>query len=150
MKFVTMSTFCALPALMLASALALGACSSRPEPAPEPTLADFMEQSAQVYADEAAARQALADRWRDGNQLIADGNRQQRDAADTIKKAERDVKRAEREIKKHQDRLAKAQKSLTDAQGAQAAGAEKLAAGQQMKADAEAQFRAAYPEAPLP
>lgn len=145
-----MMTFRALPALALASALVLGACSSRPEPAPEPTLADFMEQSAQVYVDEAAARQALADRWRDGNQLIADGNRQQREAADTIKKAERDVKRAEREIKKQQDRLEKAQKSLADANSARTAGAEKLAAGQKMKADAEAQFRAAYPEAPLP
>lgn len=129
--------------------LALAGCTSRPAASPDPTPADFMEQAAQVFTAEAASRQELADRWREGDRLIADAKREQRDADKAIRSAERVIKQTQRQIKKQQDRLAKAQKTLADANNAKTTSAAKLQEGQNLKADAEARFRAAYPDSPL-
>ncbi|HPE48014.1 MAG: hypothetical protein R3B98_03555 [Hyphomonas sp.] len=138
------------PVAGLFAAALLSGCMSRPKPEPPPpTLADRIEQSAQLYADEASARQAYAERWRKGDALVKAGAREQHEAEADLKKATRDRTRAEKELKKQQERLAKADKAIAQAKDAGLAGKKKAADGARQKAAAEAEFHAAYPDALL-
>ncbi|MFN4226165.1 MAG: hypothetical protein ACK4HR_07585 [Hyphomonas sp.] len=58
-------------------------------------------------------------------------------------------RRTAADIRKQQDRLSKTRKALSDASTARSEGARKVADGQRMKAEAEAQFQAACPEESL-
>ncbi len=137
------------PLAGLLAIVLLSACMSRSAPEPAPTLADRIEQSAQVYVDEASARQAYADRWREGEQIAKAGKRQQGEAEDAIKKAERDQKRAKKELRKQEERLAKAENALTEAKASLMAGQSKFVEGNRVKAAAEAEFHEAFPGALL-
>lgn len=144
MKFAPM-----MIAIGLGLVLSLGACASRASAPAAPTAADLMEQSAIPIADEAAARRALAEQWRRGDEMISRGEKQDRDASRDIRRAQNDIRSAERRVKRYQDRLSKAQRSLSEAQAAQEAGRDSVTQGRRIKAAAEADFRAKYPGASL-
>ncbi|MFN7055140.1 hypothetical protein [Hyphomonas sp.] len=138
-----------MTAAALGLILSLGACASRSSTPAAPTVADMMEQSAIPLADEVSARRALAEQWREGDQMIAAGERQERDAVRDIRRAQNDIRDAERQVKRHQDRLTRAQRTLSEAQQAEQAGRDSAAQGRRLKAAAEADFRASYPGASL-
>ncbi len=98
-----------------------------------PSAGTRMAGEAERSGDRADDQKALADQWRDGEKMVAEGNRQ-------VSRAERRMAGFARDVSKHQARAERAAADGAKAEASLAEGRRMIEAGARLKAQAEARF----------
>lgn len=116
--------------------------------APTPVLAQsanagaIMSASANSSAERADEKRSFATKWAKGDKAIINGNKDLAASTKKVAKAQKDAAKAQKSLDKANEVLAKQEKVRLEA-------VQQIAAGQQMKLEAEAGFAAAFPATPL-
>lgn len=116
--------------------------------APMPALAQssnagaIMSASANSSAERADEKREFAAKWAKGDKAIIKGNKDLATSTKKVAKAQKDAAKAQKTLDKANEVLAKQEKVRLEAE-------QQIAAGQQMKQEAEAGFAAAFPGTPL-
>ena len=120
-----------LPVIAAVSLSALGAgCSTAESP---PTVGTRMADQAGLATARAGDQVALADQWKAGEKMTAEGQKMIRRSQDRAASLARDATR-------YQERADKAAKQSLEAQAALAEGQRMMAEGERLKAQAVAEF----------